>query len=56
MNGQPLTVLYGAPFRLRCENELGFKMVTWIEAIEFVESFACGKTARLRASVQSGTR
>jgi len=40
MNGQPLTVLHGAPLRLRCENELGFKMVKWIEAIEFVESFA----------------
>lgn len=39
MNGQPLTVLHGAPLRLRCENELGFKMVKWIEAIEFVESF-----------------
>jgi DMSO/TMAO reductase YedYZ molybdopterin-dependent catalytic subunit/thiosulfate reductase cytochrome b subunit len=39
MNGQPLTVPYGAPLRLRCENELGFKMVKWIEAIEFVESF-----------------
>jgi DMSO/TMAO reductase YedYZ molybdopterin-dependent catalytic subunit/thiosulfate reductase cytochrome b subunit len=39
MNGRPLTVLYGAPLRLRCENELGFKMVKWIEAIEFVESF-----------------
>ena len=38
-NGQPLTVSYGAPLRLRCENELGFKMVKWIEAIEFVESF-----------------
>jgi len=34
---QSLTVLYGAPLRLRCENELGFKMVKWIEAIEFVE-------------------
>jgi methionine sulfoxide reductase catalytic subunit len=40
MNGQPLTVLHGAPLRLRCENELGFKMVKWIEAIEFVESFS----------------
>jgi thiosulfate reductase cytochrome b subunit len=39
MNGEPLTVLHGAPLRLRCENELGFKMVKWIEAIEFVESF-----------------
>jgi len=40
MNGQPLTVLHGAPLRLRCENELGFKMVKWIESIEFVESFS----------------
>lgn len=39
MNGQPLTVLHGAPLRLRCENELGFKMVKWIAAIEFVEDF-----------------
>jgi DMSO/TMAO reductase YedYZ molybdopterin-dependent catalytic subunit len=38
MNGQPLGVHYGAPL-LRCENELGFKMVKWIEAIEFVDSF-----------------
>lgn len=28
-----------APLRLRCENELGFKMVKWIAAIEFVEDF-----------------
>lgn len=40
MNGEPLSVLHGAPLRLRCENELGFKMVKWIEAIEFVEDFA----------------
>lgn len=39
MNGAPLTVLYGAPLRLRCENELGFKQVKWIEAIEFVADF-----------------
>jgi DMSO/TMAO reductase YedYZ molybdopterin-dependent catalytic subunit len=26
--------------RLRCEHELGFKMVKWIAAIEFVDSFA----------------
>jgi len=39
MNGSPLTVLHGAPLRLRCENELGFKMVKWIDAIEFVEDF-----------------
>jgi DMSO/TMAO reductase YedYZ molybdopterin-dependent catalytic subunit len=40
MNGAPVSVLHGAPLRLRCENELGFKMVKWIEAIEFVSSFA----------------
>jgi sulfoxide reductase catalytic subunit YedY len=40
MNGEPLSVLHGAPLRLRCENELGFKMVKWIEAIEFVDRFA----------------
>jgi DMSO/TMAO reductase YedYZ molybdopterin-dependent catalytic subunit/thiosulfate reductase cytochrome b subunit len=37
MNYQPLDPLYGAPLRLRVENQLGFKMVKWIQAIEFVE-------------------
>jgi sulfoxide reductase catalytic subunit YedY len=40
MNGAPVSVLHGAPLRLRCENELGFKMVKWIAAIEFVQDFA----------------
>ncbi len=40
MNGAPVSVLHGAPLRLRCENELGFKMVKWISAIEFVHDFA----------------
>ena len=40
MNGKPLSVVHGAPLRLRCENELGFKMVKWITAIEFVHDFA----------------
>jgi DMSO/TMAO reductase YedYZ molybdopterin-dependent catalytic subunit len=40
MNGEPLNVSHGAPLRLRDEVELGFKQVKWIEAIEFVESFA----------------
>jgi DMSO/TMAO reductase YedYZ molybdopterin-dependent catalytic subunit len=40
MNGAPVSVLHGAPLRLRCENELGFKMVKWIVAIEFVHDFA----------------
>jgi DMSO/TMAO reductase YedYZ molybdopterin-dependent catalytic subunit/thiosulfate reductase cytochrome b subunit len=38
MNYEPLGHLYGAPLRLRVENQLGFKMVKWIRAIEFVES------------------
>lgn len=37
MNDQPLQSLHGAPLRLRVENQLGFKMVKWIQAIEFVE-------------------
>jgi methionine sulfoxide reductase catalytic subunit len=40
MNGTPISVPHGAPLRLRCENELGFKMVKWIAAIEFVHDFA----------------
>jgi DMSO/TMAO reductase YedYZ molybdopterin-dependent catalytic subunit/thiosulfate reductase cytochrome b subunit len=40
MNGQPLNETHGAPLRLRNEREVGFKHVKWIEAIEFVESFA----------------
>jgi len=38
MNGEPLPAVYGAPLRLRVENQLGYKMVKWIERIEFVES------------------
>jgi sulfoxide reductase catalytic subunit YedY len=37
MNYQPLNHLHGAPLRLRVENQLGFKMVKWIQVIEFVE-------------------
>ena len=40
MNGAPVSVVHGAPLRLRCENELGFKQVKWIAAIEFVSDFA----------------
>jgi DMSO/TMAO reductase YedYZ molybdopterin-dependent catalytic subunit len=38
MNFKPLSIAHGAPLRLRVENQLGFKMVKWIEAIEFVEN------------------
>ena len=30
----------GAPLRLRCENEGGFKMVKWIASIELVHDYA----------------
>jgi len=36
MNGAPLPIEHGAPVRLRIETQLGFKMVKWIRAIEFV--------------------
>ena len=39
MNYQPLNHLNGAPLRLRVENQLGFKMVKWIKAIEFAADF-----------------
>jgi sulfoxide reductase catalytic subunit YedY len=40
MNDQPLNHLHGGPLRLRVENQLGFKMVKWIQSIEFVEDVA----------------
>jgi DMSO/TMAO reductase YedYZ molybdopterin-dependent catalytic subunit/thiosulfate reductase cytochrome b subunit len=36
MNGAALPVEHGAPIRIRIETQLGFKMVKWIKAIEFV--------------------
>lgn len=39
MNGSPLPLIHGAPVRLRCENELGFKQVKWLQAIEFVHDY-----------------
>jgi DMSO/TMAO reductase YedYZ molybdopterin-dependent catalytic subunit len=38
MNGERLPEVYGAPLRLRVENQLGYKMVKWIERIEFIRS------------------
>jgi DMSO/TMAO reductase YedYZ molybdopterin-dependent catalytic subunit len=38
MNGAPLRDVYGAPLRLRVENQLGYKMVKWIKSVEFVAS------------------
>jgi len=39
MNSKLLSEIHGAPLRLRVENQLGFKMVKWIKAIEFAEDF-----------------
>lgn len=38
MNYKPLPIEHGAPLRLRVENQLGYKMVKWIDYIEFIES------------------
>lgn len=38
MNGSRLAEEYGAPLRLRVDNQLGYKMVKWVERIEFIES------------------
>jgi sulfoxide reductase catalytic subunit YedY len=39
MNGAPLMMKHGAPLRLRVETKLGFKMIKWLKAIEFVEDY-----------------
>jgi DMSO/TMAO reductase YedYZ molybdopterin-dependent catalytic subunit len=38
MNGQPLTVPYGAPLRVRIERQLGYKMAKYLRAIEVVSA------------------
>jgi methionine sulfoxide reductase catalytic subunit len=40
MNDNSLDVGHGAPIRLRCETQLGYKMVKWIKSIEFVDDFS----------------
>lgn len=40
MNGEPLPIKHGAPLRLRLETQVGFKMVKWIERIEFVSDYS----------------
>jgi len=37
MNHQPLAILHGAPPRLRVETQLGFTMVKYTRATEFIE-------------------
>jgi len=40
MNDTPLTIEHGAPLRLRCETQLGFKMVKYLRKIELVEEYS----------------
>ena len=40
MNGEPLPVPHGAPLRLRAETQLGFTMVKYIRAIQFVADYS----------------
>jgi DMSO/TMAO reductase YedYZ molybdopterin-dependent catalytic subunit len=40
MNGAPLAVPHGAPVRLRCERQLGYKHAKYVQRLELVESFA----------------
>lgn len=39
MNGVPLPIPHGAPLRLRVESQLGFKMVKYIQRIEFIDDY-----------------
>jgi sulfoxide reductase catalytic subunit YedY len=39
-NFQPLPIVHGAPVRLRCETQLGYKMVKWLRSIELVEDYS----------------
>jgi DMSO/TMAO reductase YedYZ molybdopterin-dependent catalytic subunit/thiosulfate reductase cytochrome b subunit len=39
MNGASLPTAYGAPLRLRLENQLGYKMVKWIRSMELIASY-----------------
>lgn len=39
MNGQPMPIVHGAPFRLRVGSQLGFTMVKYICANEFIGDY-----------------
>ncbi|NKE37530.1 molybdopterin-dependent oxidoreductase [Natronococcus sp. JC468] len=39
MNDDNLPIAHGAPYRLRIESQLGYKMAKWVTRIEFVEDF-----------------
>ncbi|HEX6989337.1 MAG TPA: molybdopterin-dependent oxidoreductase [Bacillota bacterium] len=39
MNGRPLPEAFGAPLRLRVENQLGYKMAKWVRRITLIEDY-----------------
>jgi sulfoxide reductase catalytic subunit YedY len=39
MNGQSLGTAFGAPLRLRLENQLGYKMVKWVRSMELIARY-----------------
>jgi len=53
MNYEDLPERYGAPLRLRVENQLGYKMVKWIERIEFVESHNTKKVTEVKTKTMN---
>jgi DMSO/TMAO reductase YedYZ molybdopterin-dependent catalytic subunit len=40
LNGKPLPIKNGAPLRLRCERQLGYKMAKYVMSIEIVDDFS----------------
>jgi sulfoxide reductase catalytic subunit YedY len=39
MNDEPLPIPHGAPLRLRLGTQLGFAMVKYLRAIEFIDDY-----------------
>src|SRR6476620_10912199 len=61
MNGAPLTLPHVAPLRLRCENELGFKMVkgslrSSSSTTSLTSALATEATMRITSSTNTGCR
>ncbi len=39
MNGEPLPTAFGAPLRVRLENQLGYKMTKWVRSLELIADY-----------------
>jgi DMSO/TMAO reductase YedYZ molybdopterin-dependent catalytic subunit len=39
MNAEPLDIGHGAPLRLRVETQLDYKMIKWLESVDFVSDY-----------------